>query len=76
MYLQRVLQCAPGGQRTTDRVNNGMTAILVALFAAVTAFGFAHVAPAHLAAVYDWRAVTPAVPVIFLALVRLLSRLL
>lgn len=48
-----------------------MTAILVALFATVIASGIAHAAPAHLAAVSDWRAVTPAVPVFFLALVLL-----
>lgn len=58
-----------GGQRTVDRLNNGMSTALVVLFAAVTAAGLTHVAPSRLTAVSDWSAVGPAVPVIFLALV-------
>ncbi len=59
-----------GSDAASDRINNAMTAFLLALFAGIVAVGASHGTSAHLAAIADWGAVTPALPVMFLALVR------
>lgn len=47
-----------------------MTAVLVILFAGIIAAGIGDVAPARLATIFNWGNIAPAVPVMFLALVR------
>ena len=58
-----------GDRTATERINNAMTASLLALFLAIVAVGVSHGSAARLSALSDWGAIAPAVPVMFLALV-------
>ena len=70
LFWQWVSGVGAGSDAASDRINNAMTASLLALFAGIVAVGASHGSSAHLAAVADWGAITPALPVMFLALVR------
>jgi hypothetical protein len=59
-----------GGASTADAVNRGLTGALMLVFGGILAFGTGHADASLLAATVDWRAAPPAIPIIFLSLVR------
>ncbi|PRW20529.1 tyrosine-specific transport -like [Chlorella sorokiniana] len=60
-----------GGTRTIDAINQGLTSVLLALFAVILCAGAGQSSLPHslLHGASDWSAVQPAVPIIFLSLV-------
>lgn len=59
-----------GGASSADTVNRWLTGALMLLFGGILAFGAGHADAGLLTATVDWRQAPPAVPIIFLALVR------
>ena len=67
----RNTQRAPaGGASTADAVNRWLTGALMVVFGGILAFGAGHADASLLAATVDWWAAPPAIPIIFLSLVR------
>ena len=64
------IKLSAGGASTADAVNRWLTGALMVVFGGILAFGAGHADASLLAATVDWRAAPPAIPIIFLSLVR------